>query len=290
MDMHDMVKMKANGDVEGLMKMVRNQDRDELLCVAAMDCLSQLNAKPPVGALIEVLDDPDQHVRNWAATTLGGMKDTRAVVPLIRALDDNYVRLSAIRALGLIEDARAIDPLARILDDPNILVRRGVIEALGNIKDDRAIAPLTKALDDTDSTLRSSAAEALKRAQMGSSDVEQMRAHADFEGLIRALRNNDSVQVRINAATALGNLRNPRAVEPLVAALEDDGVTYRQLGEQELPDDSVRAAAIEALGQIGDKRAIEPLNRALEHGDYFAEREAPEALRKIKANRRWWNR
>ena len=48
------------------------------------------------------------------------------------------------------------------------------------------------------------------------------------------------------AAEALGQLGDKRAVEPLIAALQDDV-------------ENVRQAAAEALGQLGDERAVEPL-------------------------------
>jgi len=56
---------------------------------------------------------------------------------------------------------------------------------------------------------------------------------------------------RVNAAEALGRLRNARGLGPLVAALEDQ-------------DGDVQEAAAISLGQIGDVRAVAPLSLALE--------------------------
>ena len=55
---------------------------------------------------------------------------------------------------------------------------------------------------------------------------------------------------RRDSAVALGQLGDPRAVEPLVKALGDD-------------DRYVRIAVATALGQLGDPRAVEPLVKAL---------------------------
>ena len=52
--------------------------------------------------------------------------------------------------------------------------------------------------------------------------------------------------MRASAARALGQLRDSRAVEPLIAALGD-------------PDRNVSTEAIEAVVHIGDRRAVEPL-------------------------------
>ena len=69
------------------------------------------------------------------------------------------------------------------------------------------------------------------------------------EPLIATLQDPDGT-VRQAAAEALGLIKNPQAVEPLIATLRD-------------PDSSMREAAAKALGQIGDVRAIEALNSLL---------------------------
>ena len=77
-------KMKANGDVEGLIKALKHRD---------------------------------EAVQEDAAVALGRIGDVRAVDPLIRALKDELsdVRERAAYALGKIGDARAVDPLIRAL-------------------------------------------------------------------------------------------------------------------------------------------------------------------------------
>ncbi|GBC91931.1 Phycocyanobilin lyase subunit alpha [bacterium HR15] len=70
--------------------------------------------------------------------------------------------------------------------------------------------------------------------------------------LSQTLSQDESPPVRRAAAHALGKLGDPRAVEPLSkAALNND----------KHPD--VRVAAVEALGKLGDRRAVEPLSKAL---------------------------
>jgi HEAT repeat protein len=67
--------------------------------------------------------------------------------------------------------------------------------------------------------------------------------------LIAALKDKDS-SVRSGASSALGSIKDVRAVEPLIAALKDE-------------DSSVRSGAAGALGSIKDARAVEPLMAAL---------------------------
>jgi len=84
---------------------------------------------------------------------------------------------------------------------------------------------------------------------------------------------HDDLYVRREAAKALGERGDARAVEPLIAALRNDGVSY------------VREEAAEALGKIGDARAVEPLIAALKHDNSYdssgVQWRAGEALVKI---------
>jgi HEAT repeat protein len=77
------------------------------------------------------------------------------------------------------------------------------------------------------------------------------------EPLIAALKNTD-VSVRYHAAQALGEIKDPRALEPLIAALKDRDVP-------------VRYHAARALGEIKDPRAVEPLIAALKDTDYYTD-------------------
>ena len=89
----------------------------------------------------------------------------------------------------------------------------------------------------------------------GPPDVGKLRDNRDVARLIKALRyrqgSQEGVKVRAAAAEALGQLGDPHAVEPLVAALRDE------FGQ-------VCAAAAEALGLIGDPQSAEPLIAALQ--------------------------
>lgn len=92
------------------------------------------------------------------------------------------------------------------------------------------------------------------------------------------LLNDDSVTIRGDAASALGNIGDEKVVEPLALVLEkDDFSTVREravdaivkVGDKKVVDIvikalhdndvSVRAKAADYLGKMGDKRAIEPL-------------------------------
>ncbi|MFN8560351.1 MAG: HEAT repeat domain-containing protein [Anaerolineae bacterium] len=79
---------------------------------------------------------------------------------------------------------------------------------------------------------------------------------------------NEDLIARGRAALMLGKLGDPRAVEPLIRALDAPGF-------------QTPLYAAQSLGKLGDPRAIEPLLRAMEtHNDKMREA-ALEALVKL---------
>ena len=89
------------------------------------------------------------------------------------------------------------------------------------------------------------------------------------EKCIEALREDGFSAVRKAAAKALGGMKNPRVVRPLIAALREE-------------DPGVRKAAAEALGKIRHPRAVDPLTKALRDGCDDVKEAAANALRKIR--------
>ena len=90
----------------------------------------------------------------------------------------------------------------------------------------------------------------------GSDEVEQ---------LIKNLQ-NESWQVRWDAAAALGETKDPRAIEPLSRALKDEN-SY------------VRMTAARSLGMIEDPRVIEPLIEALKEESHGVKKNAALSLK-----------
>lgn len=92
--------------------------------------------------LLVLLNAPCNQVRCVAVYTLGDIRETRAVEPLIALLsnEDPTIRRIAAHALGKINDPRAVYPLAYMLNNPNerVMVRCAAASALGSISGDRA--------------------------------------------------------------------------------------------------------------------------------------------------------
>jgi hypothetical protein len=92
----------------------------------------------------------------------------------------------------------------------------------------------------------------------------------DVSKLIRQLKDSKNWRVRDNAAEALGETKDPRAVEPLIEALTGD------------PHLNIKGSAAVALGKIKDPRAVEPLIKALKHPERDVREAAAVALGRIE--------
>ena len=133
----------------------------------------------------------------------------------------------------------------------------------------------------------------------GPPNVQKMMGKHDVAGLIKALGYEKDGAVRRDAAEALGELGDQRAVEPLLGALEDFEVfrvAIRALGK--LGDEravlrlvpflitdtfnaDVRGDAARALGEIGGLTAVEALTAALNSPDAKVRKSAAGALRQM---------
>jgi HEAT repeat protein len=192
---------------------------------------------PAVEPLLTALTDSDGVVRKLAAETLGRIGDARAVAPLIPALndDDEHVRRCAVEALGNLGDASAVDPLVALLTGYDIDFRLRAVIALGKIGDLGAAEALIAVLADSDGNVRRRAVDSLEKigwqptqdttgayywaARQDWQACRQVGAAA-LEPLLAALRVDDWV-VRQHAAELLGEIGDSRAVETLIAALDD---------------------------------------------------------------------
>jgi HEAT repeat protein len=127
--------------------------------------LGALGDTRAVAPLIAALEDSDHDVRVEVARVLGALGDTRAVAPLFPALEDSDhdVRVEAARALGALGDSRAVGPLIAALTDSNEQMRAAAVVALDHLDDPRAVEALVAALRDPAPQVSSLAREALKR-------------------------------------------------------------------------------------------------------------------------------
>ena len=151
---------------------------------------------------------------------------------------------------------------------------------------DRSIDELIELLNDKDDFVVEDAVGEL-----------ELRADESLDPLIDALSNKKK-QIRLNAATLLGAINNPKAVKPLINTLRDNNKLVRReastalsrMGEpavepliEVLQDEDwrVRGAAAWALGNLGDERAIPELEKLLDDESGFVKSGAKSAIATI---------
>jgi HEAT repeat protein len=175
----------------------------------------------------------------------------------------------------LIVKAKTVD----LLHSEDTEQRRKAVEELRRIKNPRTIKYLIKVLDDEDENVRNITTQAL--AELGEAAVEPLleslvsnenghqaaiRALGQIWGLIDLIKLGGSNQKdQAGAARALGELKDKRIVEPLIATLKDS-------------DEEVRLEVVKALGNLRDSRAVESLITVLKNHDKEVRSRAAEAL------------
>jgi len=256
---------------------VYNDDgaKEQIIAQLAQRALILAGA-PAADSLIDALRGPDANVRRRAAAILAEVRSERTVVPLLAALNDPdvAVRQEVTKTLGRLGDRRALNALVGSLKDPNALVRQEAARSLGAFGDDMATEGLTNALKDQDAQVRKAAVQALSAIKLPSvldpllsvlaDSMGEIRAEAvtgiyglvqkqaDVKELARAvpvitpLLKDPDTRVRISAAATLAALRDPAAVDPLIAALSDK-------------QKEARDAIVSALAMLKSPKAIDPL-------------------------------
>jgi HEAT repeat protein len=264
----------------------------------AAQALGEIGDPLAVDPLLNVFqDDEDSQVRQKAAEALGKIDDVRAVEPLIAALQDTdpFIPREAALALGKIGDARAVDPLIEaykanaiygddlkqvlimigapsvdaliaVLKDGDTEIQYLAVEALGEIGDERAVGPLIIYMKDENTDDLITVKTSL--VMIGELSVEPLIALLSDEALQSQSDTLQATEVKAYAVQALGELKDTRAVEPLISVLADEHFYYRDW-------------AATALGEIGDARAIAPLIASMKGYERATQDAAKNALVKI---------
>ncbi|HET7294701.1 MAG TPA: HEAT repeat domain-containing protein [Vicinamibacteria bacterium] len=208
-------------------------DKDPTARYWAIFALNHIKDPTAVDGLAGVLRDTSNFgnvkvavlVHQNAAEALGSTGDARAVPPLAEYLRGGTyaaARLASAEALAATKRPEAVDPLLALLADAKAFgagaddverFHKAAAEGLGSLKDARAIDPLTAyAKGDGPVLARAYAARSL--GEIGDARV--------YETLAVIL--GDAAQpagLRLGAAVGIERLGDPRAVEPMIAALGD---------------------------------------------------------------------
>jgi HEAT repeat protein len=241
-----------------------------------------------IGDLVALFSHPDGEVsqKAWEAVVDIGAPAEGVLIAALGSKDATVAEHAA-GGLGNIGSAAAVDPLVAALEGWE---RRRYVAAwaLGEIGDPRAIPVLVRAMGSDDVEVRKYATRSLIKFGRKATDA-----------LLEALSDN-SPEVRHYAVRALGEIRDPRSVEPILALGDRvDGEVYLwalgRLGDRrgyELiaasvadPGRDVRLTAIQALRDLGDERAVPLLEEALDDEEWMIREWAARGLESITGDR-----
>jgi len=172
--------------------------------------------------------------------------------------EEDWKRMNSTAEL-LKRGPEAVRHLLVVLADENPRVRAEAALMLGRIKDRTAGVPIVKLLTDPEPIVRTAAAEALQHV-------------ADDAALAALVRLLEEPEPRDTAAAVLGRLKDPGALEPLVAMLKSQDPTARRMAAEaleQLADPRSADAWIETMGDP-DLRII--ASRSLKHIGELRER------------------
>lgn len=202
----------------------------------AAEALGRAGVPDAIAPLVEALRASDHGRWQTAARGLrGGQCDEALELLVPRLKAPEYIsRHYAAGCLIELDDARAVPALIEALQGEDM---QGVAaEALGKLGSHLAYAPLLEAYKTAQDLDKPAIALALGR--LGDATYVPV--------LIRELQSSDSEFIRKTIAEVLGDLRDVRAIEALLAALSD-------------PDWQVRGESATALGKLKNIRAWKPL-------------------------------
>lgn len=178
--------------------------------------------------------------------TLGPLRDGQLVIGVMATIEDVTARLESQR------------DLAGMLRQEDWTTRRATVAELAERADRETVMELVTALraEHRDFNVLSSALMLLRACDV------------DVTSQLAALLDEPDVDLRIQAALALGEQRIPEAVGALIHALDDRDV-------------NVRYHAIEALGQLRAVDAVDALSAIASGSDFFLVFPAVDALGRI---------
>ena len=259
----------------------RERAKDELLRLGG-------EAAP---ALIEGLRSKASYLPSLAETLLVqiGPAATPALTTYLQC-DDPELRSQCAQILAQVKDPQASTVLVKALKDQSFRVREKAAMALGEIRNPKTLPALMSVLSDPEPEVRSSVLLA----------IGQFCDSTAFDRMADLLLEDPHLEVRQDAARALGGTRleealpylmvalrdsfwwyeRETAVDPLLEAIEHIGFSAVESLLEVLhdPEGTVRKFAAFLLGRIGDERAIQSLEMVMYDMHYEVGQTAAESL------------
>jgi ATP-dependent Clp protease ATP-binding subunit ClpC len=165
-------------------------------------------------------EDPEEKISLLSAALREANADVAFLLSLLRA-PQIPIRLAAIDACRQRTEPQLMEQLVQFLDDPEERVRLKLAETLGSLSGESVREVLRKLMQDSDDEVRAMA-------------VKSSASRPDLvEAQETCLTGDSSWSVRLAAAGAIGEQKDPRTVRPLFKTLanDDDSDVQRRCAE-----------------------------------------------------------
>lgn len=275
---------KATEAIPSLLNALK--DPEYVVQKAAAEALTKVGDDKLFEPLIENLNNPRFHVREYSVYVLGHLakgKDHREILDVITALEglakdeSNLVRDQVFNALFEIGAPICKDIFIEGMKDEDAAVRRHSANALGRLKGSEAEDALVSAYEvelnqetkqaistalggfGTEKALQTLVSTMYKEPASERAKITKKLAESGSQKAVDILCNlivaDRSPQVRTNAAEGLLKAMNRSSVQALAEALTDKVASVKILASKalvELADDSVTGELINAMGDTND--------------------------------------
>ncbi len=246
---------------DAVVKLLR--DRDDRVRQQAARTLSAMGVKNDyaIKALKEQLEDYNPNVRYNAIRALSKMAPKEDANLFIEALGDydSRIRMFAVLALGRLEVREAVPYLAQMVRDPDPNVRMAVVIALSKLGTQDCLEPLVAMMRDPDLNVRMLAVEKIGHSTLRGAD----------EPLVRVAGSRDP-RVASMALVALSNRKSPLALETARKHIDDEHL-------------DVKLTSIEVIGKMGDRNDLSLLRSLTQAESSKVRKTAKEALAEVKS-------
>lgn len=167
-----------------------------------------------ITTLVEALGSSEPRQVLHSLELLAGSRQHRLVPPLLLHHEDPRVRRKVLAVLSAAGRTEAIPLVERAIADPDLEVRTAAIQALVALKGGDALATVLPKLDDPDPRTRAAAV-----ASLAGADNPEIASRA--EAVLNELATSPDTATRIEAARAVGAIREPVAAASVVQLLYD---------------------------------------------------------------------
>jgi HEAT repeat protein len=216
------------------------QDEDPTVRERAVYALGELREYELAEPLLAMFNDGNDKVRTAALTSLGklyGPQTPQISDAALRMLQDpsTSVRQAALIMVRSTRDSRAVEPLLKFLNDDDGTTAGRAAETLGELGDPRAVEPLIEALNGRFNKGRGIAGNIpgdLYLREQSAGALGAMKEKRALPHLINILsNNNEDPYLRSSAARAIGMIGDPSALGALKKVMESgkvgDNMSYK---------------------------------------------------------------